>query len=128
MKRYGDNKKYDICGVGSPFVDILINMGYDVLFAGSGDQAAVEVNRSFPDMVITDGDLRRYMEQHDHLWELTAKDVMCSHPQCIPAGILAAKALHVLELHSVNQLIVLDESKDPVGMVHVHDILKAGVA
>lgn len=78
--------------------------------------------------IITDGDLRRYMEQHDRLWELTAKDVMCEQPKCIPAGILAAKALHVMELHSVNQLIVLDEHKQPVGMVHVHDILKAGVA
>jgi len=78
--------------------------------------------------IITDGDLRRYMEHHDHLWQLTAKDVMCLQPKCIPAGILAAKALHVMELHSINQLVVLNEHRFPVGMVHVHDILKAGVA
>ncbi|MCK5146401.1 KpsF/GutQ family sugar-phosphate isomerase [bacterium] len=78
--------------------------------------------------VITDGDLRRFMETHNNLWDLQAADIMCDTPKCISTGMLAAKALHIMEQYSINQLIVLDDLKYPIGMVHVHDILKAGVA
>jgi arabinose-5-phosphate isomerase len=49
-------------------------------------------------------------------------------PICVPRGILAAKALHVMEEFSINQLIVTDADSRPVGMVHLHDLLKAGLA
>lgn len=78
--------------------------------------------------IITDGDLRRFMERHNHIWQLQAKDIMSASPKCVPSGILAAKALHVMEQHAINQLIVVDAHHYPVGMVHVHDLLKAGVA
>jgi len=53
---------------------------------------------------------------------------MTKNPKCIPAGVLAAKALHVMEEYSINQLIVVDEKNQAVGMVHIHDLLKAGLA
>ena len=78
--------------------------------------------------IITDGDLRRLIEKRHDIWDLKAGDVMTHDPKCIQAGVLAAKALLVMEEHSITQLIVLDEKENPVGIVHLHDILKAGLA
>lgn len=78
--------------------------------------------------IITDGDLRRYIEQKRDIWDLKAKDLMTLNPKCIPIGSLAGKALHDCEKYSVSQLIVLDAEQKPVGMVHLHDLLKAGIA
>ena len=78
--------------------------------------------------IITDGDIRRLMERKHDIWKLRAKDIMNHKPKCIKSGSLAAKALHLMEEYSINQLIVVDENKNPVGMVHVHDLLKAGLA
>ena len=78
--------------------------------------------------IITDGDLRRLIEKRHDVWELKAKDVMTRDPKCIREGMLAAKALHLMEEHSITQLIVLNAEGSPVGIVHLHDILKAGIA
>lgn len=78
--------------------------------------------------IITDGDLRRLMESRQNIWELHAGDVMTKDPKTVTSGVLAAKALHVMETHSINALIVLDENGAPVGMVHIHDLIKAGLA
>lgn len=78
--------------------------------------------------IITDGDLRRLMELRHNIWDLTAADVMSKDPKTVERGILAAKALHVMESHSINALIVLDGAGSPAGMVHIHDLLKAGLA
>jgi arabinose-5-phosphate isomerase len=77
--------------------------------------------------IITDGDLRRLLEKRNDIRDLSAKDVMSSKPITVASGILAAKALRVLENHSINQLIVVDTAGQPVGMVHLHDLLKAGL-
>lgn len=78
--------------------------------------------------IVTDGDLRRLLEGRKDIGSLTAKDIMNTDPKTIPAGILAAKALNVMESFAINQLIVVDEKDRPVGMVHLHDLLKAGLA
>ena len=78
--------------------------------------------------IITDGDIRRLMEKKHDIWNLRAKDIMNHKPKCIKSGSLAARALHIMEEYSINQLIVVDDNKNPVGMVHVHDLLKAGLA
>jgi len=78
--------------------------------------------------IITDGDLRRLIEHCQDMRNLVARDVMTSRPKCVAAGVLAAEALRMMEEYSINQLIVLDRKKNPVGMVHIHDLLKAGLA
>jgi len=78
--------------------------------------------------IITDGDLRRQIEQKKEIWKLSAKDIMTSDPKCIKKGVLAVEALNVMEEHSINQLIVVDNKNDIIGMVHIHDLLKAGLA
>lgn len=78
--------------------------------------------------IVTDGDLRRLLEGRRDIGKLTAADIMNSNPKTVVSGILAAKALHVMESFAINQLVVVNESGYPVGMVHIHDLLKAGLA
>ncbi|MCJ7812104.1 KpsF/GutQ family sugar-phosphate isomerase [bacterium] len=78
--------------------------------------------------IITDGDLRRLIERTHGIWNLKAKDVMSRNPKCVQSGVLVTKALHVMEEYSINQLIITGKGGKPVGMVHFHDLLKAGFA
>ncbi len=78
--------------------------------------------------IITDGDLRRQIEQKHNIWDLFARDIMTPDPKCIEKGVLAVEALNKMEEYSINQLIVVDKNNDVVGMVHLHDLLKAGLA
>ena len=77
--------------------------------------------------IITDGDLRRLLEKKHDIGGLTATDVMTPDPKTILIGTLAAKALHIMEQFSITQLVVVDEARHPVGIVHLHDLLKAGL-
>jgi arabinose-5-phosphate isomerase len=53
--------------------------------------------------------------------------VMTKNPKTIDADDLAAKALNLMESFSITSLVVTDQRKQPVGIIHLHDILKAGV-
>ncbi len=73
--------------------------------------------------LITDGDLRRHM---DGLLQHTAGQVMTQHPLTIAPGALAAEALKVMNERRITVLFVVDAGR-PVGVLHVHDLLRAGV-
>lgn len=78
--------------------------------------------------VITDGDLRRSLEKGDDLICKKAGDVMSRNPKVIPAGSLAQAALKEMEEHSITSLFVHDGTDGSItGVVHMHDLLKAGV-
>tara|TARA_Y100001934_G_C12359921_1_gene780095 strand:- start:1882 stop:2934 length:1053 start_codon:yes stop_codon:yes gene_type:complete len=76
--------------------------------------------------IITDGDLRRHM--HDRLLDLSATDVMTPDPRSIRPQALAAEAVRTMNAHAkpVTSLFVVDE-QEVVGIVHIHDCLRAGV-
>lgn len=74
--------------------------------------------------VITDGDLRRHMQQD--LLAMQAREVMSHSPVTTTPQMLAAEALHVLNSRSITSLFVVEEGK-PVGILHIHDCLRAGV-
>ncbi len=79
--------------------------------------------------VITDGDLRRAIETHGgKLFDLTAQDIMGKSPRTISEDELAAAALARMEAHAITALVALNESGYPVGVIHIHDILKEGIA
>jgi arabinose-5-phosphate isomerase len=80
--------------------------------------------------VITDGDLRRALEKGKDIMKLTAGELMTGTPKRIRRDDLAAKALQRMEEHSITSLFVFDDdtSAQPVGVVHLHDLLKAGIA
>src|ERR1700723_1810087 len=76
--------------------------------------------------IITDGDLRRHMLRPDLMTALV-DDVMTKNPKTIRGDLLASEALEILNSSKITALIVTDAGK-PVGIVHLHDILRAGVA
>ncbi len=79
--------------------------------------------------IITDGDLRRALEKEDDFLNHKAGAIMTKGPKTIAKGDLAAKALHIMEEFSITSLFVLTEdgSQRPIGILHMHDLLKAGV-
>jgi arabinose-5-phosphate isomerase len=79
--------------------------------------------------VITDGDLRRALEKFDDLLNRQASEVMTRNPKWIEKDALAAKAVQRMEEYSITSLFVFNQSGDkvPVGIIHLHDLLKAGV-
>lgn len=79
--------------------------------------------------VITDGDLRRALERHTDLLERTAGEIMTQNPKSIEADTLAAQAVQRMEEHTITSLFVFDKvgEKTPRGIIHLHDLLKAGV-
>lgn len=78
--------------------------------------------------VLTDGDIRRTIIKHSDISSLQVKDVMTVNPKRITSDAYAASALNLMEKYSITALAVVDENNIPVGVIHVHDLLRAGVA
>lgn len=78
--------------------------------------------------VLTDGDIRRTLIKYGNTSNLVIKDVMTSNPKKITASSYGASALNLMEKYSITALAVVDENNKPVGVIHIHDLLKAGVA
>ncbi len=78
--------------------------------------------------IITDGDLRRGLESKGDIFRFKAKELMTRNPKTIPADALAARAVAIMEQHSITSLFILEKGGSrPVGIVHLHDLLKAGI-
>ena len=76
--------------------------------------------------IVTDGDLRRHMDMGPDLMTAVVDDVMTSNPKTIRGDLLASEALEILNSSKITALIVTDGGR-PIGIVHLHDILRAGV-
>lgn len=81
--------------------------------------------------VISDGDLRRWMEKTEktgeNLLQKKAGEIMTKNPKVIGRNALAAEAVAVMERYSITCLIVSEQDMRPEGVIHLHDLLKAGV-
>ncbi len=103
----------------------------DVLYEISSKRlgtAIVAENDNKPLGVITDGDLRRAVERYkSSLFTMKAFEIMTKNPKRIDKDALAAKAANIMEKYSITSLVVLDENEKIEGIIHLHDILKAGV-
>ncbi len=81
--------------------------------------------------VISDGDLRRWMEKTEksgeNLLTKQAREIMTRNPKVANKDALAAEAVAIMEKNSITCLIVSDHSAKPEGVIHLHDLLKAGV-
>ena len=77
--------------------------------------------------VFTDGDLRRTLDSGVDFKSCHVKDVMTKNGKEIPANSLAASALALMETHRINALVVIDEKNKLVGMLNMHDLLRARV-
>ena len=75
--------------------------------------------------IITDGDIRRHIDAD--LLAMTADEVMTRNPKVVEADVLAASALTIVNSAAITALMVVEDGK-PVGIVHLHDLLRIGVA
>ena len=80
----------------------------------------------FIEGIITDGDIRRMMENHSSIDGLTAEDIMARSPKFIDKDELAVHALEILKSNNISQLLVSTDNKYS-GFVHIHDLLKEGI-
>ena len=106
--------------LGTPMSDALVEMSSK----GFGCVGIVDAGGHVVG-IVTDGDLRRHMRPD--LMNALVDDVMTRNPKTIGRDLLASEALEILNSSKITALIVTD-AKKPVGIVHLHDILRAGVA
>jgi arabinose-5-phosphate isomerase len=78
--------------------------------------------------IVTDGDLRRILERESNVINLPVKKVMTRNPKTIAEDTLAAQALMIMEKYSITSLVAVDDKQRPFGVIHLHDILKAGIS
>lgn len=79
--------------------------------------------------IVTDGDVRRGIEKWGKaFFDMHAGEVMTKNPKTITRDELAAKALSVMEQFSITSLVVIDGKGTAVGIIHLHDILRQGIA
>ena len=108
--------------IDQPLQDALIEMtqkGFGMTTIISKDKTLIGV--------FTDGDLRRAIDQKVNITTTTMAAVMSPHPKTINKDMLAVEALTIMESTSITALIVEDEKSRPTGVLHLHDILRAGV-
>ena len=108
--------------IDQPLQDALIEMtqkGFGMTTIISKDKTLIGV--------FTDGDLRRAIDQKVNISTTTMAAVMSPHPKTINKDMLAVEALTIMESKSITALIVEDEKGRPTGVLHLHDILRAGV-
>lgn len=108
-----------IVSADTPMGETLIEM----TAKGFGVAAVVEEGRLLA--VITDGDLRRNLSD---LMARTAGEVATRNPRSILPEALLSEALGVMNTHKISALFAVDETGQLRGLVHIHDILRAGVA
>ena len=77
--------------------------------------------------VFTDGDLRRIIDSKADLSSVNMSQVMTENPKTVHHDMLAAEALTIMEKASITAVVVEDASNHPIGVLHMHDILRAGV-
>lgn len=77
--------------------------------------------------IITDGDLRRLLERTLEIKNLKAIDVMTKNPKVLKETQLASFALQQMENYKITSLIIIDDLRKPIGIVHLHDLINLGL-
>lgn len=91
-----------------------------------GCTAVVDGNKNLQG-IITDGDLRRMLQKEVNLETVRAAQIMTQNPKSIDKDEYAVQALHVMQKNNITQLVVMDGQK-LAGFIHLHDLLKEGIA
>ena len=76
--------------------------------------------------IITDGDIRRMLNNNDTFTHLTAKDIMTKNPKLVESSMMVIDAFQILEDNKITQLVVLKNGIYK-GVLHLHDVLKEGI-
>ncbi len=78
--------------------------------------------------IITDGDLRRLMESKRDISKISAADLMSKNPKTVQKDHMATKALQMMEEYSITCIVVSEDGQQIDGMIHLHDLLRSGIA
>jgi arabinose-5-phosphate isomerase len=101
----------------------------EVIIAISKSRMGATVVLDATDLIIgmiTDGDIRRMLEQHNSIQDLKAADIFHKQPITIASNTLAIEAFDIMKAHDISQLIVADAGQYK-GMIHIHDLMKEGI-
>ncbi|TYB33325.1 MAG: KpsF/GutQ family sugar-phosphate isomerase [Flexistipes sinusarabici] len=77
--------------------------------------------------IITDGDLRRSLEKYQNIFDKPVYELATKNPKTISPDALAARALQIMEEFSITTILTVDDNQSPTGIIHLHDILSAGI-
>jgi arabinose-5-phosphate isomerase len=77
--------------------------------------------------MLTDGDLRRLLQRRIDILNLTTGQVMTQNPKTVSQNMLAVQALEIMESYKITQLVVVDTDHRPVGILHLHSLVEAGL-
>jgi arabinose-5-phosphate isomerase len=98
-----------------------------VMIAERRGIAVVVDARSQVDGVLTAGDLSRLVERTENLWSVPIHGVMTRSPKLARSGELASAVLYRMERHGIMAMPVVNEAEELVGVVHLHDLMRARV-
>jgi arabinose-5-phosphate isomerase len=98
----------------------------EITSKGFGATAVLDRNQNLIG-IITDGDLRRYIEKGNDLNNGSVKSAMTKNPKTIKYDETVADALNLMEKYKITVLLVLDENNKLIGILHLHDILREGI-
>lgn len=120
-----------IIGNKIPFVkeDVLMKNAIKVMTKKNLGVLIVRNKKNLTTGIISDGDLKRVAEKNDNLKNLTTKKIMKSKPISVEKSILAALALSIMNTNKITSLCVHNKknTKKTIGLLHIHNILKANI-
>ncbi len=105
------------------FIDVLSEMNAKTL----GLTLVVDYDNTLTG-IVTDGDIRRALSQQPDTTELQVAHIMGGAPKTITANALAVEALTLMESHKISALAVVNDANQPVGVLHIHDLIREGIA
>lgn len=119
---YHSGEEMPVVKENTPMTEVIL----EISSKGFGATAVVDQQDKLTG-IITDGDLRRFVKRGGDLNKSVAKDAMTPNPKTAREDELALEALRRMEEHKITVLIVVDEGKRPVGLIHLHDILRSEI-
>lgn len=110
-----------LVNVDDPLPDVIIELARKRLGVVAVEDGGILVG------VFSNGDLARLLRSHTSLDTLTARDVMTTEPKTIAPGRVSDAAVHLMQQHSITALFVVDDERHVIGIVHMHDLLRAEI-
>ena len=123
--RVSDLMKKDnlpIADENSMFTDVI-----EIISAHKLGLALIVNNNKELTGILTDGDIRRNLIKYGNVSNLKVTDAMTKSPKTVKASSYAEEALHIMEKYSITALPIVNKDKKPEGILHIHDLLRAGI-
>jgi arabinose-5-phosphate isomerase len=120
VMRTGDKIPKVVCGTNVKQAVLEMSRGKMGMTAVLGPDGSIQG-------VFTDGDLRRALEKNTDIDKRRVEEVMTPNPKTIRGETLATEAVHLMEQHKINQVLVIDERGVLVGALNMHDLFRAKV-